>query len=423
MSSSPWVAVHTEPMKALQLASPRTFRPVEIPEPAAPGPGEALLRVHRIGICGTDLAGFLGKMPFFSYPRIPGHELGVEVLAVGTGVTNVKPGDRCAVEPYLNCGHCYTCRRGHTNCCETNQTLGVMCDGGLCERLILPARKLHVSTTLGYDALALVETLAIGCHAVNRGDPQPGEHVLVIGAGPIGLSAIVFAKLSGAKTVVMDMNAQRLAFVREKMGVPDTILAAGEGDELRQLAALTSGQLADVVIDATGSNQSMGAALKYNAFKGRLVYVGITPAEVSFPPCARVASPGARHSRQPQRAAGRFQTNHQAHRGRADRHPALDYPSRDLRHDDRSLPGLDAARDRRDQGDGVAGVREHVGIFECANRNFRAGEAHHVRVLLTKTVAARITSTPVSSYCNLLEHRNEVWPAADRSGQPRWRRP
>ncbi len=283
MSSSPWVAVHTEPMKALQLASPRTFRPVEIPEPAAPGPGEALLRVHRIGICGTDLAGFLGKMPFFSYPRIPGHELGVEVLAVGTGVTNVKPGDRCAVEPYLNCGHCYTCRRGHTNCCETNQTLGVMCDGGLCERLILPARKLHVSTTLGYDALALVETLAIGCHAVNRGDPQPGEHVLVIGAGPIGLSAIVFAKLSGAKTVVMDMNAQRLAFVREKMGVPDTILAAGEGDELRQLAALTSGQLADVVIDATGSNQSMGSALKYNAFKGRLVYVGITPAEVSFP--------------------------------------------------------------------------------------------------------------------------------------------
>lgn len=270
-------------MKALQLVSPGSFRPIEVGEPPAPGPGDALLRVHRVGICGTDISGYLGKMPFFSYPRIPGHELGVEVLAVGAGVTHVRVGDRCAVEPYLNCGHCYSCRRGHTNCCETNQTLGVMCDGGLCERIVLPARKLHPSAKLGYDALALVETLAIGCHAVNRGDPQPGEHVLVIGAGPIGLSAIEFARLSGARTIVMDMNAQRLAFVREKMGVPDTILATGDGAELKALATLTAGQLADVVIDATGSNKSMGQAVNYCAFKGRLIYVGITQAEVSFP--------------------------------------------------------------------------------------------------------------------------------------------
>ncbi len=270
-------------MKALELTSPRRFRPVEISEPPPPGPGQALLRVHRIGICGTDLGGFLGKMPFFSYPRIPGHELGVEVLAVGAGVTNVRPGDRCAVEPYLNCGHCYACRRGHTNCCETNQTLGVMCDGGMCERVILPARKLHVSQKLSYETLALVETLAIGCHAVNRGDPKPGEHVLVIGAGPIGLSAVEFAKLSGARTIVLDMNAPRLAFVREQMGVPDTILATGDGSELTRLAALTSGQLADVVIDATGSNRSMAQAVNYCAFKGRLIYVGITQAEVSLP--------------------------------------------------------------------------------------------------------------------------------------------
>lgn len=269
-------------MKAIELTSPRAFRPIEIPEPAAPGPGEALLQVHRVGICGTDLSGFLGKMPFYSYPRIPGHELGVEVLAVGAGVTNVRPGDRCSVEPYMNCGQCYSCRRGHTNCCESNQTLGVMCDGGLCERIVLPARKLHVSAKLGYDELALVETLAIGCHAVNRGDPRPGEHVLVIGAGPIGLSAIVFAKLTGAKTIVMDMNAQRLAFVRDELGVPDTILSSGDGGERAPLAAQTAGQLADVVIDATGSNQSMGHALSYCAFKGRLIYVGITQAEIAF---------------------------------------------------------------------------------------------------------------------------------------------
>ena len=143
-------------MKALQLEKPQAWRRIDIAEPAAPAAGEVLLRVHRIGICGTDISGYLGKMPFFSYPRIPGHELGVEVLAVGPGVTNVAPGDRCSVEPYLNCGHCYTCRRGHTNCCETNKTLGVMCDGGMTERIILPARKMHPSKKLSFDQLALV---------------------------------------------------------------------------------------------------------------------------------------------------------------------------------------------------------------------------------------------------------------------------
>ena len=271
-------------MKAISLDQPQHFRHIEIPEPAAPAPGEALVRIHRIGICGTDYGGYLGKMPFFSYPRIPGHELGVEVLAVGDGVLNVKPGDRCSVEPYINCQKCYSCLRGHTNCCEAHKTLGVMCDGGMCERFLLPARKLHLSTKLTFDQLALVETLAIGCHAVNRGAPQPGEHVLVIGAGPIGLSVIEFARLSGARTIVMDMNAARLAFVREKMGVPDTILLAPGGDTAacEELVKITNGQLADVVVDATGSNQSMAGALAYCAYAARLVYVGITQQEVSF---------------------------------------------------------------------------------------------------------------------------------------------
>ncbi len=269
-------------MKAIQLQQPQSFRVIDIAEPAAPGPGEALLRVHQVGICGTDLGGYLGKMPFYSYPRIPGHELGVEVLAVGEGVTGVRPGDRCAVEPYLNCQRCHACRTGHSNCCEHNLTLGVMTDGGLTDRILLPARKLHVSAKLGYEALALVETLAIGCHAVARGNPRPGEHVLVIGAGPIGLSVVEFAKLSGAKTIVMDMNEGRLAFVREKMGVPDTLLATGDGKELERLAELTGGQLADVVVDATGSAKSMSQALGYCAFAGRLVYVGITQQELTF---------------------------------------------------------------------------------------------------------------------------------------------
>lgn len=270
-------------MKAIRLDQPRQFSLLDLPVPAAPAAGEALVRVHRVGICGTDYGGYLGKMPFYSYPRIPGHELGVEVLAVGPDVTNLRPGDRCAVEPYINCQTCYSCRRGHTNCCEHHKTLGVMCDGGLAEQFLLPARKLHISTRLTYDQLALVETLAIGCHAVDRAAPKPGETVLVIGAGPIGLSAIEFVKVSGARCLVMDMNADRLAFCRDVMQVDGIIPATGDGSEITALAALTGGQLADVVIDATGSNKSMVGCFAYAAFAGRVVYVGITQQELTFP--------------------------------------------------------------------------------------------------------------------------------------------
>jgi 2-desacetyl-2-hydroxyethyl bacteriochlorophyllide A dehydrogenase len=270
-------------MKAIQLEKPGSFRIIDIDDPPAPGPGEAVVRVHQVGICGTDLGGYLGKMPFFSYPRIPGHELGVEVVAVGEGVTEVHPGDRCSVEPYLNCQRCHACRRGHTNCCHHNQTLGVHCDGGLRRLYTVPARKLHRADSLDFEQLALVETLAIGSHAVFRASPKPGETVLVIGAGPIGLSVIEFAKLSGARTVVMDMNEQRLAFVREVMGVPDTVCTRGDGSEVAAVEALTDGNGAESVIDATGSHRSMSQALAFCAFAGRLVYVGITQADLGFP--------------------------------------------------------------------------------------------------------------------------------------------
>ena len=158
-----------------------------------------------------------------------------------------------------------------------------MCDGGLTQQIVLPARKLHLAGKLTMEQCALVETLAIGCHAVNRGNPQAGEHVLVIGAGPIGLSAIEFAKLSGARTIVMDTNAQRLEFVRDRIGVPDTILARGDDLEHPALAEITNGQLADVVIDATGSNKSMVRALEFASFAGRVVYVGITQQTLEFP--------------------------------------------------------------------------------------------------------------------------------------------
>ncbi|HEV2292282.1 MAG TPA: zinc-binding alcohol dehydrogenase family protein [Tepidisphaeraceae bacterium] len=267
-------------MKAIVLQEPGRLERVEVDEPAGPGPGEALVRVHRVGICGTDVSGYLGKMPFYSYPRIPGHELGVEVMAVGAGVTDVKPGDRCAVEPYLNCGKCHACRKGASNCCANLKVLGVMTDGGLRDRFVLPARKLHPSSKLTFDQLALVETLAIGCHAVDRPALAHGENCLVIGAGPIGLSSIVFAKLGGARVIVLDLNPQRLDFCKQVLGVDETVVS-GENVE-QELRRVTDGNMADVVIDATGSNVSMSNAFGYLAPTGRLVYVGITTKEITF---------------------------------------------------------------------------------------------------------------------------------------------
>ena len=267
-------------MKALQFEAPKQIRRLDIAEPDAPGPGQVLVRVHRVGICGTDLSGYLGKMPFFQYPRIPGHELGVEVLAVGPGVTNVRVGERCAVEPYMNCGQCLACRKGATNCCAQLKVIGVMIDGGMCERFLIRADKLHPSAQLSYEQLALVETLAIGCHAVNRSQLVAGENCLIIGAGPIGLAALEFVKLAGARSIVLDLNRDRLEFCKHKLGASDVLLASEQIET--DLRDLTDGNLPDVVIDATGSNVSMSNAFGYIAPTGRLVYVGITTSEVTF---------------------------------------------------------------------------------------------------------------------------------------------
>jgi len=267
-------------MQALRLESPQKFAPIDLPDAGPPGPGEALVRVHRVGICGTDISAYLGKMPFVTYPRILGHELGVEVLAVGDGVTNVRSGDRCSVEPYINDPTSYGSRRGRPNCCEKLQVLGVHCDGGMRPFFSLPARKLHISTKLTFEQLALVETLAIGCHAVARSGLSADESCLIIGAGPIGLATLEFVRLTGATIIVLDKSAARLDFARRVMRVEHALQPSYHLES--QLRELCDGHLPDVVIDATGSSQSMSAAIGLVAPGGRLVYVGLTSDEVRF---------------------------------------------------------------------------------------------------------------------------------------------
>ncbi|MEI6106683.1 MAG: zinc-binding alcohol dehydrogenase family protein [Opitutae bacterium] len=266
-------------MLHIVLEEPGRLVAADRPEPVAE-PGTALVRVHRIGICGTDLHAYAGRQPFFSYPRVLGHELGVEVIDPGDAPGGLRAGDRCAVEPYLNCGHCIACRRGRFNCCASLQVLGVHVDGGMRPWLRVPVNKLHRSTQLDYDQLALVETLGIGAHAVERGAPTPDDFILVIGAGPIGLSVVQFARLCGAKLAVMDISDTRLEFCRSLPGVAATLKpGAGALDELRRIGG---GDLPTCVFDATGNPQSMAAAFTFLAPGGRLVFVGLYPGEIAF---------------------------------------------------------------------------------------------------------------------------------------------
>lgn len=269
-------------MKAIVLEEPRRFAMHEMEEPRGVGADEVLVRVHRVGICGTDISGYLGKFPFYSYPRIPGHELGVEIVQVGEAVQNLQVGDRCAVEPYINNPNSFASLRGRPNCCNQLQVLGVHTDGGMRPYFVVPARKLHVSAKLAFEQLALVETLGIGCHAVDRAAPEVGEYLLVIGAGPIGLSVVEFAKLAQVELIVMDMNPRRLAFCREVMGVRHTVEVRGDGSETQQLRAIAGGNLPTIVIDATGNQQSMQNAFHLVEHTGKLVFVGIVNEEICF---------------------------------------------------------------------------------------------------------------------------------------------
>lgn len=274
-------------MQAIQFTAPKEIAIIDLPEPLAPGPGEALVRTHCMGICGTDLSCYLGKFPFFAYPRTPGHELGLEVVAVADDVTNVKPGDKCSLEPYFNDPGSATSLKGASNCCPNVHVIGVHGDGGLRKGVFaVPAHKLHPGNDLSYDQLALVETLAIGYHAVQRGNPQPGETVLVIGAGPIGLACLEFLKLMDVKTIVMDMVQSRLDFCRENLETHHAIIFQPDGSHLAELEKITDDQLADVIIDATGSPKSMSTCFSYAAFTGRVVYVGITTSDISIPHAA-----------------------------------------------------------------------------------------------------------------------------------------
>ena len=269
-------------MKAIVLEQPGQLTLREVERPRAAGPGEALVRVKRVGICGTDLHAFGGEQNFFSYPRIMGHELAVEILDIGAtdAELNYAVGDLCCVIPYMNCGACIACRRGKSNCCTQMQVLGVHIDGGMREQFSVPVDKLLKADGVAVEHLALVEMLCIGAHAAKRARISPGEKTLVIGAGPIGLATAQFAKVAGADVMVMEVNERRLDFCAAVLGIDKLI--DGRGDAMGQVKDLLGGELPTLVFDCTGSAKSMAAAFDYVAHGGSLVLVGHITGDIRF---------------------------------------------------------------------------------------------------------------------------------------------
>lgn len=265
-------------MLAIFCDTPGQLTARELPKPSR-GEGEVLVRIRRVGVCGTDLHIFTGNQPYLSYPRVMGHELSgtVEEAPDGSGLSQ---GDVVTIIPYISCGHCSACLKGKSNCCRNIGVLGVHRDGGMVEYLSVPQQFVLKAEGLTLDQAAMSEFLAIGAHAVRRGAVEAGQHVLIVGAGPIGMAVAVFAVLNGGVVTMIDSRADRLAFCKEHLGVPHTV-SLGEGDS-DALSELTGGDFFDVVFDATGNPKAMERGFSFVGHGGAYVLVSIVASDISF---------------------------------------------------------------------------------------------------------------------------------------------
>ena len=267
-------------MKAIILEEPSRFKNIEIPEISLPKAGEVTLKIRQLGVCGTDLHAYNGKQPFFAYPRILGHEIAAEVTALGEGVTHLKVGDLCSVNPGINRIEDQAVRRGKTNCGTSLSLIGVHEDGAMQEYINHPADLVFPANELSLDQIAMIEPLAIGSHAVERADIQPDDIVMVIGAGPIGIGTVAMALLKAAKVLVLDMNQNRLDFITNKFPSVSPILLNDSVENT--LKEILNGDLPTVILDATGNKASMENCINLIAQSGTIVFIGLFIGDFSF---------------------------------------------------------------------------------------------------------------------------------------------
>ena len=266
-------------MKAIRITRPGEIEITELPMPV-PGGNEALLRVRSCGICGADVASFTGNQPFTTYPRIPGHEFSAEIISLPEGYEGtLRPGEIVTANPYFNCGTCYACRRGHVNCCHDNQTMGVQRDGSFCEYIVMPVERIYSGMGLSQDQLALIEPFSIGWHALSRCEIKPGDKVLVIGAGPIGLFALISAKRRGAEVHVTDLLDGRLQ--KALAFGADGVVNSGKASLADYTASVTDGGF-DVCVEACGAPETFLGCIENCAFAGNIILIGNGKRDTTF---------------------------------------------------------------------------------------------------------------------------------------------
>ena len=249
-------------------------------EMPVPKSNEALLRIKKVGICGTDLHAYSGNQAFFTYPRILGHELAAEVMEIGENSRGIKMGDKVVVMPYISCGACFACLNGKSNCCSNISVLGVHSDGGMQEYITIRQDLLLPANGLSYDQIAIVEPLAIGAHAIQRAQLQNGEVAVVVGCGPIGIGIIKLAQIAGAVVIALDVNDDRLVYARKKVGA-DYVINVSQ-DPATKISEITNGSMAHVVFDATGNKTALEKGPEYMAFGGCYVLVGLSKGSLTF---------------------------------------------------------------------------------------------------------------------------------------------
>lgn len=266
-------------MKAVFISEPNKIEVREVPMPKV-GPGEALLKIKHVGICGADVASYTGNQPFTTYPRIPGHEFSGEIVEIPENDLGLKKGMIVTANPYFNCGKCYSCECGFVNCCSDNQTMGVQRDGAFCEYVAMPIERIYDGMGLSSKELALIEPFTISRHAVSRTNISSNDKVLVIGAGPIGLFALICAKLTGAKVYVADLLDKRLD-VALGYGA-DGVIHSAKTKLKEATDSITGGNGFDVVIEACGLSQTFLDSIENVCFAGKIILIGNGKKDTTF---------------------------------------------------------------------------------------------------------------------------------------------
>jgi len=267
-------------MKTFTIVEPGKylFRESEVP---VCGKEEVLVRMVRMGLCGSDLSTWRGLNPLVSYPRSVGHEISGIIQDTGAEVPdNILPGMHTTLIPYTSCGKCLPCAKGRTNACEFNQTMGVQREGASSEYIVVPWKKLILSEKLSVDQLVLVEPISVGFHAVSRGEVSPDDTVAVIGCGMIGLGAIAGSAAITDRTFAIDIAENKLDLAR-KMGAR-AVIHSSHDDVHAKLLELTEGRGPDVIIEAVGLPATFRQAVDIVGFSGKVVYIGYAAEEVAY---------------------------------------------------------------------------------------------------------------------------------------------